>query len=808
MFSNHIKFALRILKKDGIYSVLNVLGLTLGITVGIILFLYLQSELNYDKHHTKADRIYRFTAHLKADGADFNTARTPREIAPRLLEELAEVQNYVRFNDWGNTLVTTNESGSEPIQFYEDEIYSTDSTFLDFFTHEVLDGNPENCLEGPKKVVLTESIAKKYYGDVSPVGKTITFDENDQRTVSAVISDLPENSHLKYTILLSAVESRGDFNNADAMRTSEAFWNPGIYTYLMLPEGYNPSQFPKSFESIFEKYYRPFADRINGTATPLLQPLTSIHFGPQMANDEPRGNINYVYTFSTIGLFLILLACINYMNLATARSVYRAGEIAMRKVLGKTKANLFWSILTEAMVVAAIAMILSIVCSWMILNLTPFNSWIDKSLAMDFTGNHLLVLGIVGITLTVGLISGVYPAIYIPSMPVVSALKGSLKTQSKGILLRKVLIVLQFAVSIFVIITTVLMDRQIDFMKQVDLGFNQENVVLIGVKNQETNEKMDVIKAELEANPNIISVATAYGVPGVSMGGQVFRVESDNGQLVQKSMLTIFSGKDYLETIGYELIDGRDFYHDSEAEINTSYIVNEAGAKELGWGDNAIGKRVRFFHGQEDGHVVGVVKDFNIESLHNKIEPLFILLGDDNGGTIHVRIKENNVTESIEFIESVITRFDNKNPFDYTFLDTEFDKQYRADQIQHQLISTLSYICIFISILGLIGLSAFSVSQKSKEISIRKTLGGSMGHILMLFSKEYIKLIIIAIVIAIPIADYVIIDWLSAFAYQMPQEWVYYIIPGVMVLLLGFLTVFIQVMKAAKSNPADGLRSE
>lgn len=808
MFSNHIKFALRILKKDGIYSALNVLGLTLGITVGIILFLYLQSELNYDKYHTKADRIYRFTAHLKADGADFNTARTPREIGRVLYDELPEVQNFVRFNNWGSTLVTTNNSDGEPIQFYEDQIFSTDSTFFDFFTHEVLYGNPEHCLDGPKKVVLTETIAKKYFGDRSPVGKTITFDENDQRTVSAVIADLPDNSHLKFSILLSGVESRGNFNNADAMRTSEAFWNPGIYTYLMMPEKYDASQFPLTFESIFDKYYRPFADKINGSASPLLQPLTSIHFGPQMANDEPKGNISYVYTFSTIGLFLILLACINYMNLATARSVYRAGEIAMRKVLGKTQANLFWSILTEAMVVAAIAMILSIVCSWVILNLTPFNSWIDKALTMDFTGNHLLVLGILGITAIVGLISGIYPAIYIPAMPVVSALKGSLKTQSKGILLRKILIVLQFAVSIFVIITTVLMDRQIDFMRQVDLGFNQENVVLIGVKNNETNQKMDVIKAELEANPNIVSVATAYGVPGVSMGGQVFRVEGDNGQLVQKSMFTIFAGKDYLNTIGYELVDGRDFHYDSEAEIRNSYIVNEAGAKELGWGDNAIGKRVRFFHGQEDGHVIGVVKDFNIESLHKKIEPLFILLGSDNGGTIHIRIKENNITESIEFIKSVITRFDNKNPFDYTFLDTEFDKQYKADQIQHQLISTLSYICIFISILGLIGLSAFSVSQKSKEISIRKTLGGSMSHILLLFSKEYIKLILIAIVIAIPVADYVIIDWLSAFAYQMPHEWIYYIIPGILVLLLGFLTVIFQVVKATKANPADGLRSE
>lgn len=808
MLRNHIKFAVRIFWKDRTYSLLNVLGLTLGITVGIILLLYLQNELNYDKHHEKSDQIYRLTHHLKAQGADFNTSRTARELAPILKEEIPEVINYIRFRQLGNIMITTKLDSNEPIKFYERHIVETDTSFLTFFSHDVIEGDPKHCLEGPGKVVLTESIAKKYFGNESAIGQVILLGEENKRTVSAVISDLPDNSHLKYTMLMSEVRERQWIQESreNPMKYSEGFWNPGVYTYLLMPKGYDTSLFDSKFAGIFEKYFRPFADRIEGTATPLLQPFTSIHFESDLANDEPNGNIYYVYTFSTIGFFLILLACINYMNLATARSVYRSGEIGIRKVLGVTRFSLFWSMLLEALVLSFIAMILSIIVCYIILSFTPFNFWIDKELTLDFINNTTLLFGVIGITLVVGVISGIYPALYIPSVPVVTALKGSFSGQGKGILLRKVLIVIQFVVSIFVIITTVLMDKQIEYMKKVDLGFDMENVLLVNIRNDELENKMDAVKSELLSNPNIISAATASTVPGLGIGGQVFMVEGKD-EMIQKSMFSIFAGSDYLKTTGFEILQGRDFMK-GKADLGKSLLVNEAGAKELGWGDSAINKKVRFFHGKDDFKVIGVVKDFNFESLHKKIAPLFILPSEVQWGTLHIRVNSTDLEKTIDYVESVITQFDSKYPFEYMFLDTEFNKQYRADQIQHQLISTLSYICIFISLLGLIGLSAFTVSQKAKEISIRKTLGGSVTHVLTIFSQGYVKLMIIATIIAIPVADYVIVDWLSAFAYQMPHEWLYYVIPSLIVLLFGLLTVLIQVAKAAKANPIDGLRSE
>ena len=809
MLRNQIKYAIRILLKDGIYSLLNVLGLTLGISVGIILFLYLQSEFSYDTHHEKANQIYRLSVHLQAQGADFNTARTARELAPALKAELPEIIDYVRFNDYARTLVSTEQEGKVPVQFYEEGIFEADSSFLSVFTHEVLAGNSEGCLSGPGKVVLTASIAQKYFGDQSPIGKTIKIGANEQRQVTAVISDLPDNSHLKYSILLSEIPERWGLGpDATAQRLSERYWNPGIYTYLLLPVDYDVAQFPANFKaSVFDKYFRPFADRIEGTATPRLQALTDIHFGVNLDNDEPIGNINYVYAFSAIGLFLILLACINYMNLATARSMYRAGEIGVRKVLGKTRLGLFGSLLTEAMVLSVVAMMFSLIVCYIVLNLTPFNTWVDKMLTLNLLSNPPLLGGIIGITFIVGLMSGVYPALYIPSVPVVSALKGTIITQKKGAIIRKVLITLQFVISIFVIITTILMGSQIEYMKQSDLGFDIENVVLVPIHGDLGNEKIDAMKAELEAQPSVVATTTAYGVPGVDLGGQVFMTEADGGEMLQKSMFTIYCGKNYLSTSGYELVDGRDFLP-GDGDIDQGILVNEAGARELGWGSNAIGKKVTYFHRNNDMKIIGVVKDFNFKSLHEKVEPMFILQSRERGGYLQVKIRGNDIAGSLAHIEQVTTRFDDENPFDYFFLDREFNEQYQADQIQQELISALSYICIFISLMGLVGLSAFTVSQKVKEISIRKTLGGSLGHILFVFSRGYVVLMLIATIIAIPVADFVMVEWLSSFAYQMPQNWWNYLLPSFMVMFFGLCTVMLQTYKAARSNPVEGLRSE
>ncbi len=808
MLRNHFKFAIRIFLKDGAYSILNILGLTLGISVGIILLLYLQNELNYDTQHNQKDQIYRMTHHLKAGVVDFNTARTARELAPFLKAEIPEVLDYVRFTQYNNEMVTVDAQSSNPKQFYEEFISQTDSTILSIFSHEVLEGNRNTCLSGPDKIVLTKSIAEKYYGDESALGKIIVMSNGDKRTVSAVISDLPDNAHFKYEILVSQISERDWVTEAqDKMRKSEAMWNADAYTYLLMPKGYNPKDFDAKFELVFEKYFRPFADRISGTAEPLLQPLTSIHFESKLSDDEPVGNMQFVYAFMTVGFFIMLLACINYMNLATARSVIRTREIGVRKVLGNTKSNLFAAILLEAFILAAFAMLLSIQVSYLVLEFSPLNAWIGKDLALNFMENTTLLFGTIGITVLIALLSGIYPALYIPSMQVVSALKGAASSQSSGVVLRKALIVTQFVVSIFVVISTVLMGSQIDYLKKVNLGFDKENVVMVEIRDESMIEKMEAIKGEILNYPNVTSVATSWHNPGKRIGGQVFKVEQ-NGEMIDQDFNVITCGGDYLKTMGMELLEGRDFIANSEADAQNSFIINEAAVKMLGWDKAPINKRIKFFHAEADGHVIGVVKDFNYESLHSKIEPMVIKLSRYAGGTINVRVNGNNLENTLSSLESTITKFDPNHPFEYQFLDQEFDKQYKADQIQHQLISVLSYICIFVSILGLIGLSAFTAGQKAKEISIRKTLGASIGSILLLFSKGYVKLILIAIVIAIPFADYIINSWLGGFAYQMSFAWYYYLLPGLAVLVFGLVTVMIQSLKSARANPVDGLRSE
>lgn len=809
MFKSHFVFAIRLFLKERIYSVLNLMGITLGIGIGIILMLYLQSEFTYDQHYTKHEQIYRFTNHLKADGVDFNTALTARELAPILKTDLPEIEAYVRIQKygWGETLVETRTEKNGSKQFYEDNIWSADSTMFRLFDHTFYGGNPKTCLTGPGKVVITKSIAEKYFGNENAVGKTLHFPEGDMRKITAVISDLPDNTHLKYTILLSDISKRHWIEIGDATRKSEGFWNPNLYTYLLFPRAYNTEVFYDKFPSIYDKTFALFGQKINGSAEPLLQPLASIHFSAGMEADQPLGNIHYVYTFAAIGLFIILLACINYMNMATARSITRIGEMGIRKALGFSRRALFGNVMFEAMLMAFGAMSIAILLTILILELTSFNSLIHKDLSLNLLQNPSLIIGILSITVLIGLISGIYPALYIPSVPVVTALKGTFTADRMGAFLRKGLIAFQFMISLFVIICTLFMDEQIDFMANKELGFDMDHVVLISTRDSITERNIPIIKEKLLQHPHILSAATAYGGPGLGTQGSVMWVEKDTA-MVQQFMPILYIGKDYLKTMGLEIVQGRAFRPDSPNDYEHSLLINETGAREMGWGEHAIGKRARYFHQKTENHVIGVVKDFNFESLHNKITPLFISLSENNGGVLNIKISSENVSGTLDYIKEVWTSFDTRHPYEYAFLDQEFEKQYESDQTQALLISWLAYVCIMISLLGLVGLSAFTASRKAKEISIRKVLGANAFSIIRLFTKDYIQVIAIAFLIAVPIANYMITEWLNRFAYQMPINWWYFILPGVLVLTLGLSTVAIQSLRAARSNPVEGLRRD
>jgi len=805
MLKNHILFALRLFRKESVYSTLNTIGLTLGISVGIILFLYLQSELSYDKYYKNYDQIYRFTNHLQAQGADFNTAFVSRRMGPILKADYPEVIDYAIFIPRGRPMVSSEtEQGIK--QFYEEEVYAADSTVFKVFDHTFIEGNPATCLDGPGKIVLTKSIAEKYFGNQKALGKRLLINNEDSREVTAIIEDLPQNTHLRYEILLSGIEPI-TWDGGDKERYSEVFWNPGSYLYLLLPKDYNAESFYEKFPAIFDKTFGVFGERIGGSVTPQIQRLDKIHFDSNKTGDQPTGSIRYVYTFASVGIFIILLACINYMNLATARSATRTGEIGIRKVLGNSRLGLFTNVMIEALLMSVFAMFLAIFTVFLLLEFTPFNTLIGKELHLNFLSNYSLVFSILGITLLIGLLSGIYPALYIPSVPVVTAIKGVFTSDKTSVLLRKILITFQFVISLVVIICTVMMDRQVNYMRDKELGFNTQNTILLEVQDSLTESRIQTISNELQKNPNVLGTTNSYGVPGRGVHGSVMWIEQDTGS-VQQDISILYAGKGYLDLMGIEIVEGRAFNEDSEADYRNAFLANEAAAKAFGWGENAVGKKVKYFHQTEFSRIVGVYKNFNFESLHNPIQPLLIKLDRDQGGTFYVKIRNEDMTNTLRFIEETWSKFDTQHSYDYSFLNEEYARQYEQEQTQQRLISLLSYISIIISLLGLIGLSAYTASQKAKEISIRKVLGANVSSIVLLFSKEYILLIIIALVISIPVADYAIVEWMSEFAYQMPISWMYFAIPGGIVIILGLVTVAFQSLRSAKADPISGLRKD
>jgi putative ABC transport system permease protein len=577
--------------------------------------------------------------------------------------------------------------------------------------------------------------------------------------------------------------------------------------YLYLPENYSVHNFYDKFPAIFDKYFKSFGDQVGGAYTPILEPLADIHFHSDLDSDQPQGNLAYLYAFVGIGICIIVLACINYMNLSTAKSVNRASEIAMKKTLGSGKASLVFSFLGESIFLAFIALFLAIVLVFVVLKATSFNDLIGKNLAPDFLNNPLLLFGTIGLTLGIGIFSGLYPAFYLPSIPTIKARKGAFKNQSSSLFLRKVLITTQFAISIFVVVCTVFMSQQINYVRNQELGFDKENMVIIPIQDTLVQNQIKSIKHEFLQHPSITGAATSYHVPGMNVnGGPVMWAEGENG-MQQQNFTMMWVDEDYLKTMNMKLISGRNF-NPGEADNDQIFLVNEAAAKLMGWGDHAVGKKVKFFHSEKDGQVVGVVKDFNFSSLHNEVSPLLISKVRKEGGFLYLKVKGENLRETMAYLKEKWAVYDPNNPYEFFFLDQRFNEQYKEDEIQHKLVSNLSYICIFISLLGLLGLSAFTAAQRTKEIGIRKIHGASIPTIIYLLYKEVMYLIIIAAIIIVPAAYYIITNWLGNFAYKMPVNYTTFVLVGILALLFAFLTVAFHSLKTATTNPIKSLKYE
>lgn len=793
MLRNLLLIALRNFRKDKWFSLLNVLGLTIGITFSLFLIFYIVDELGYDKYHEKHERIYRIVAHVQEPTNKFDVATTQQPLGPTLKKDFPEVEDMTRLFSRERTLFKQGDNN-----FYETKLYFADSSVFNVFTFKFLEGNT-TALTKPNSIVITESVAKKYFGNNKPfVGKTIKT-VYEVYTVTAVVKDLPQNSHIRFNILLSltpghqAVDAGlwGGFNN---------------FTYVLLKPGSNSKAFEKKLLPLYDKYMAAIFAQYNVTAKYEVQPITDIHLKSNLQGEpEEVGSMNYIWIFGAVVFFMLLIACINYINLTTARSARRAKEIGIRKVTGSSKKQLVMQFLSESLLTSTIAVLLSV--SLVFLLLSVFNNISGKDFSIKTLLQPFNILLLVGILVFTGLVGGSYPAFYLSGFKPVGILKGALSKASGNVNLRRTLVVLQFSISMIMLICTWVVYAQLNYVRNKDLGFDRERIMTLVVNTgQDERGKIAVMVNDFRNTPGIKAVGSGYGYPGdPNIGLNLFSVETNKGY-ADKGIGCYAIDEALVPAMGIKIVKGRNF--SGPADTLHSILVNEKMVKAFEW-DNAIGKRVKF-PGDTSGNyleVVGVVKDFNQRALYNPIEPL-ILFYQPNCNKIQLKLSDGELRASITKVEATWKKHFQQLPFEYTFLDANFQSQYAADQKRGKIFAAFSILTIIITCLGLLGLTAFTTQQRQKEISIRRVLGASTTEVVTLITKNYLWLALIAAAVAFPVAWYFMNKWLQVFPYNAGLSVVPFIVSALVIFITAIATASFHSAKAAWSNPVNSLRTE
>ena len=794
MIKNLLLVALRNIKRDRWYSLLNILGLTIGITFSIFLIFYVKDELSYDRYNKKADRIYRITSFIKEPEKEtMKWTATQFPLAPALQKEYPEVEATVRFVQVEKTMYKRGE-----LRSYEDKVYYADSTLFNIFTYEFLEGNAKNALVEPKSMVLTESLAKKYFGKATGVaGQSLQNAGGDVFKITAVIRDVPFNSHIRFPMLISASTLAKDFANS---------WGAfGFYTYVLLRPNTDPAAFEKKLLPMYDRHMAEIFSKFNIKIHYGVQSITAIHLHSDFQGEpEELGSISYIYIFSAVALFMIIIACINYMNLTTARSARRAKEIGIRKVSGSTRPQLITQFLVESTLTTLFALLLSM--GLVALLLSTFNGLSGKSIsfhALIEPGSILILLGIV---LIVGLLGGSYPALYLSSFNPIEILKGSLAKGSSNVTLRRVLVVTQFSIAMIMLICTWVVYDQLNYLEKKDLGFDKQEVLSISANsNKDLRGQIGNLKNELRKNPQVLSVSAAQAVPGQGINFNLFSMPTNKGY-TDKGVDNYGVDEDYFKTLGMQIRKGRAF--NGLNDTLRSVIVNENLVKYFGW-SNPIGQRIKRTADTSSFYweVVGVVKDFNQKSLYNPITPL-LLFYRPNAPNIQVKISARDIPASVSSIEKNWKSIFPELPFQYTFLDRDFNSQYEAEQKRGKIFTAFSILTILITCLGLLGLIAFTTEQRQKEISIRKIMGAGIGQIISLMTANFVLLVGISCFIAFPVAWLFMSNWLKIFTYNTGLTVMPFLLSALAVLAITMLTVIFHTIKAAVANPSKGLRTE
>jgi putative ABC transport system permease protein len=801
MLRNYVKTAIRNLWKNRTFSLINIGGLAVGMAVSFLILLYILNEVTYDRFNENYTNIYRMATKIDAQGRHLEVPSVPAPLGPALVEQFPEVIQAARLRVRGKGIISYKDK-----LFEESGIYHADPDLFRIFTIPVVRGNPDTWLEAPFTMVVTEEIAHKYFGDEDPMGKTIKIDDRNTYTITGIVQKMPENSHFKFSMI-------GSLSSLEKLQRDLNLWMGFNYNTYILLEG-NPN-----LEEITQKYHNllmanmPDQFKQLGVEVQIfLQALPEIHLHSHLeAEMEPPGNPAFIRILTTIALFILLIACINFMNLSTAQSARRAREVGMRKVLGAHRRKLIAQFLGESLLLSFISLVIAVIFIFFLLPV--FNQLVSKGLVFNPAQNGMILVGLLGVTLLVGLMAGVYPAFFLSSFVPLEVLKSRFKAGKGHSFFRNGLVSLQYIISITLICCTFVIFYQLHHVKNRNLGFDKEQIVVIPFRGQ-VHQKHEVLKNEILRLPGVIKAACSSSDPSGVNNETMFSFEG----IAQKKQVFPFMDidTDYLDTMGMELAAGRNFSPDRPSD-KKAVILNETLVQQLGW-DNPLGKIVSMIDVEETEStgpqfievpytVIGVVRDFHFESLHQKIRGhLMKMAGEVN--RISVKLRPGSIAETLRSGEKIWRELEPAYPFQYTFLDESFDRLYRSEQRMGQIFISFTSIAILISCLGLFGLASFTTEQRTKEIGIRKVLGASLSNILLLLSREFTKWVLLANLIAWPIAYYAMWKWLQGFAYRIDLEFWIFLLSGIMAFFIALLTVVSKSLGAATTNPVNALRYE
>jgi putative ABC transport system permease protein len=798
MLKNYFKTAWRNLKRNKAYAAINIAGIAIGLAAFWLIVLYVGDELSYDRSFTNADRIYRIAQHANWEGGSMDLPLNPPPLGPLLKEKFPEVEQSVRIDVEGGGIIKFNDKIIK-----QSGVLFADDNFFKIFDHTFLYGDASSALRGPDATVITESLARKIFGDASlAFGQTIYFDNNPAR-ITGVIKDVPQNSHLQFSGIRSMYAVGNDANT---------WQNLYMYDYILFKKGADIKAFEKKLNAFG---MQTIAKEMGIKDYHMeLQPLASIHLHSNMQYElGANSNMSRVYIFIAIGILILLIALINYMNLSTARSAIRVKEIGIRKVIGSSRRNLAGLFISEALLVTFIAALIA--CLLVKTSMPFFNELSGKHLNIWRFGTFYTVSFIVLFAALSGFISGSYPALFLSQFKMITSLKGQLGSMQTSALLRKSLVVFQFVIAVFLISGSFIIYKQMQYVNNKDLGFNKAQVLTFHIDDIKVRGEIPALKNALLQNPLIESVGVAGNSIGDTyLGGHDFAFEK-NGAIQSSSTMAkqLLIDDDFLKTMNIRLLQGRNFSKNMQTDAGGAMIINETLMKELGY-ENAVGKkseyRVNQFVDKSHRTIIGVVKDFHFSSLQHKIEPMVFIMPPavNEQDNLYVKIAKGKIAEGLDYIKRTYAKFDDRNTADFIFLDEAFAKQYAAEQKQERLSFVFTILAFIIACLGLTGLVMFNVAQRVKEIGIRKVLGASAGSVTLMLGKNFIQLVLVATIIAIPVAWFAMNKWLQDFAYRIDIKWWMFLVPGFVAIMIALITVCIQALKAATANPIESLRTE